>query len=204
MKPPRSRTKQIKYRRVLIGALCLFVLSVVYLPVSIYAYGRQCVNAPAEAAIVLGAAAWGKQPSPVFRERINHAIDLYRAGKVRKLLFTGGYGKGSDFAESEAAKRYAIQHGIPSSDIYIETSSHTTVENLFYARQVARQHQLNSFLIVSDPLHMKRAMAMAQDMGLQANPSPTPTTRYRTGRSQWNMLLNETYFYVGYRLQHPL
>lgn len=204
MKIPRSRSSRLRISRVLIAALGIFVLCLVYFPISIYAYGRRSVNAPAQAAIVLGAAAWGKQPSPVFRERINHAIDLYHAGRVGKLLFTGGYGKGSDFAESEAAKRYAIRQGIPEADILIETSSRTTFENLRNAKQVARQHQLQSFLIVSDPLHMKRAMAMAEDMGLQVNPSPTPTTRYRTVRSQWNMLLNETYFYVGYRLQHPL
>ncbi|WP_342345438.1 hypothetical protein [Snodgrassella alvi] len=45
----------------------------------------QQVPTEADAAIVLGAAAWDKRPSPVFRERINHAINLYRAGIVKKF-----------------------------------------------------------------------------------------------------------------------
>lgn len=47
-------------------------------------------SAKADAAVVLGAAAWGNKPSPVFRERIAHGIDLYRNGTVGKLIFTGG------------------------------------------------------------------------------------------------------------------
>lgn len=204
MKTRRSKLRRIRVRRLLLAFLSLLALGMGYCAISIYVYGKRREQSPAQAAIVLGAAAWGKRPSPVFRERINHAIDLYHAGRVRKLLFTGGYGKGSDFAESEAARRYALRQGVPASDILIETASRTTLENLHYAQQVARQHQLHSFLLVSDPLHMKRAMAMAQDIGLEAKPSPTPTSRFRTMRSQWGMLMHETYFYVGYRLRHPL
>ena len=47
-------------------------------------------DAHADAAVVLGAAAWDKRPSPVFRERINHAITLYQSHRVGKIIFTGG------------------------------------------------------------------------------------------------------------------
>lgn len=43
-----------------------------------YLYGSSTNNIKADAAIVLGAAVWGEEPSPVFRERINHAINLYK------------------------------------------------------------------------------------------------------------------------------
>jgi uncharacterized SAM-binding protein YcdF (DUF218 family) len=204
MKTPRSKKRRIRFSRILMSIVSLIVLCIGYFVVTTYTYGLRTAHSPAQAAIVLGAAAWGEKPSPVFRERINHAIALYRSGKVKKLLFTGGFGKGSKVAESEVARRYAIRQGVPDADILTENRSRTTLENLRYAQQVARRHQLHSFLIVSDPLHMKRAMAMANDIGLQAKPSPTPTTRYRTLRSQWGMLMHETYFYVGYRLQHPL
>jgi uncharacterized SAM-binding protein YcdF (DUF218 family) len=58
-------------------------------------------------------------------------------------------------------------------------------------------------LIVSDPLHMKRAVSMARDVGLKAEPSPTPSTRYRGLRSQAGQLAYETYYYVGYLLSRP-
>jgi uncharacterized SAM-binding protein YcdF (DUF218 family) len=82
----------------------------------------------------------------------------------------------------------------------IESKSHTTYENLLYAKRVADSHNLRRVLVVSDPLHMRRAMSMAADLGLDARPSPTRTTRYRTASAQLGQLLRETYYYAGYLL----
>jgi vancomycin permeability regulator SanA len=43
-------------------------------------------DAPADAAVVMGATVFRDRPSPVFRERINHAIDLYQEGMVEYAL----------------------------------------------------------------------------------------------------------------------
>ncbi|MFB2979269.1 YdcF family protein [Microseira sp. BLCC-F43] len=80
----------------------------------------------------------------------------------------------------------------------IETSSRTTHQNLKNAKIVASDRQLTKFLIVSDPLHMKRSVLMARDLGLNAYPSPTPTTRYRSLNGQLGFLARETYFYFVY------
>jgi uncharacterized SAM-binding protein YcdF (DUF218 family) len=204
VKVAQLKQRYVPIRKALFGIACGIVLGIGWVAASIYIYGSQSARSPAQAAIVLGAAVWGQEPSPVLRERLNHAIVLYHAGQVQKLLFTGGLGKGSQIAESEAARRYALHQGVPSADILTESRSHTTWENLYYAQQVARPHRLHRFLIVSDPLHMKRAMAMAADLGLSALPSPTPTTRYKTFRSQWGFLVHETYFYIDYKLRRAL
>ncbi len=169
----------------------------------IYSFGNSSSNDRADAAVVLGAAVWTTNVSPVFRERINHAINLYRRGQVRKLIFTGGQGNPGEPTESAAARDYALQSGIPASDILIEEKSHTTYENIMYAKQLADTHGIKNVLIVSDPLHMKRAMAMATDAGLVASPSPTPSTRYRGLKSQVGLLAHETYYYIGYLLRRP-
>jgi uncharacterized SAM-binding protein YcdF (DUF218 family) len=174
------------------------LLLVVLVAVRIYTYGNNVVDVKADAAIVLGAAVWGNEVSPVFRERINHAIDLYRSGKVRKIIFTGGQGNRNELTEAAAARRYAIENGIPEEDILIEESSHTTYENVVNAKQLAGANGLKKVLIVSDPMHMKRAVAMASDIGLEAYPSPTPTTRYQGWRTQMGSLAHETYYYLGY------
>ena len=153
--------------------------------------------------MVLGAAVWTAEVSPVFRERINHAINLYRTGQVRKVIFTGGQGNPGEPTESSAARDYALQSGLPASDILIEEKSHNTYENILYAKQLADKNGIKKVLIVSDPLHMKRAMAMATDMGLAASPSPTPSTRYRGLSSQIGLLAHETYYYIGYLLRRP-
>lgn len=169
----------------------------------IYAFGNTSSNAQADAAVVLGAAVWTTNVSPVFRERINHALSLYKKGQVRKLIFTGGQGNPGEPTESSAARYYALQSGVPASDILIEEKSHNTYENIVYAKQLADTHGIKTVLIVSDPLHMKRAMAMASDAGLAADPSPTPSTRYQGIKSQIGLLAHETYYYTGYLLRRP-
>lgn len=185
--------------------LLLIVLSLMLvagvLAYRIYSFGNTRSEAPADAAIVLGAAVWSSGVSPVFRERINHGIDLYQKGKVRKLIFTGGQGNPSEPTESFAARDYALQSGVPLQDILIEQKSHTTYENIQYAKQVADANGIKRVLIVSDPLHMKRAVLMAQDVGLIAEPSPTPSTRYQGLKSQLGLLAHETYYYIGYLIR---
>lgn len=189
------KKRAAKVSIIIVASLILFVG---FVALRIYIYRNTVADVHADAAIVLGAAMWGEEPSPVFRERINHALDLYRNGKVRKIIFTGGRGNDNEPTESSAARRYAIKRGIPEEGILVEESSHTTYENLFYAKQVADAQHLMTVLIVSDPLHMKRAVVMARDIGLEAYPSPTPTTRYQSAGSQLSLLAYETYYYIGY------
>jgi vancomycin permeability regulator SanA len=81
----------------------------------IVSYGNLPAGDDADAAIVLGAAAWGNKPSPVYRERINEAIALYKAGRVRYLVFTGGTPAPGYPAEGEVGRKFAIEHGVPAA-----------------------------------------------------------------------------------------
>lgn len=184
--------------KVLLTVLIVTVLLMLYTAVTIYKFGNRSSEVNADAAVVLGAAVWGNQVSPVFRERINHAINLYHQGRIRKLIFTGGQGNRNEPTEAVAARNYALQNGIPLNDVLIEQQSHTTYENMVYAKQLADQHGLKTMLIVSDPLHMKRAITMAHDVGLEAYPSPTPTTKYQSMKKQISELSRETLYYLGY------
>ena len=127
----------------------------------------------ADAAVVLGAAAWGNKPSPVFRERISHGIDLYRRGLVGKLIFTGGTRKAGYPTEAEVGRRYALARGVPENDIITENLSANTYENLHNTRTLMYRHQLRGVILVSDPYHMARAAAIAAD------PTSTPLIRPR-------------------------
>ena len=192
-----------KIAKAVLVTLSVVILASGVLASRIYSYRNATSDAPADAAVVLGAAVWTSQVSPVFRERINHGIDLYQKRQVQKLIFTGGQGNPGEPTESSAARQYALLRGVPAADILIEEKSHTTYENILYAKQLADAHGIKKVLIVSDPLHMKRAVAMASDMGLAAEPSPTPSTRYQGLRSQLGLLAHETYYYIGYLLRRP-
>ena len=164
----------------------------------IVTYANESNVVISDAAIILGAGIIYDKPSPVFRERIKYGITLYKTGKVKKLLFTGGLGKGKIHTESEVAKIYAINHGVHPSDILIEEKSTITYENISESQKVMNKNSLNSVLIVSDPLHMKRAMTMALDLGINANTAPTPTSMYKTWSTKLDFLVREIYFYIGY------
>ena len=151
---------------------------------------------PADAIIVLGAAAYDARPSPVFEERIRHGLALYQRGLAPRLIFTGGFGgSGARFAESEVARRYALRHAIPDEAIQIETHSRSTRQNLLYARELMRANGINKVILVSDPLHMARALRISRDLGIEAVASATPSTRFRSLRSSWRFLAQEIYFF---------
>ena len=192
-----------KLAKITVVAVSILALAFGLVAFRVYSFSNATSDAKADAAIVLGAAVWTSSVSPVFRERINHGIDLYQTGRVRKLIFTGGQGNPGEPTESSAARQYALQRGVPMADILIEEKSHTTYENIVYAKQLADTHGIKNVLIVSDPLHMKRAVVMANDVGLAAEPSPTPSTRYQGLRSQVTLLAHETYYYIGYLLRRP-
>ena len=166
----------------------------------IVSYGKQTELRKADAAIVLGAGVVGEAPSPVFRERIRHGIWLYENGYVDYLIMTGGFGDGAVCSEARAAKEYAIAQGVPGEDIFIEEKSRITQENLYYAGQVMEEHGLQDALVVSDPLHMKRAMLMASDYGIRAYSCPTPTSRFVSLRTRLPFLAREVFFYTGYQV----
>ena len=132
----------------------------------VYRTGNQTLPAAAtaDAAVVLGAAAWNKQPSPVFLERINHAIALYQSHRVGKIVFTGGTPKKGYMTEAEVGRRYALKQGIPAKNILFENTSRNTYENLRNIKPILRANSVDSIIIVSDPYHLARAQAIARDL----------------------------------------
>lgn len=152
--------------------------------------------APADAIIVLGAAAYDAKPSPVFEERIRHGLELYRQGYAPKLIFTGGFGgTGARFSESQVARRYALKQGIPARDILIESRSRTTRQNLVEAKWLMEARGMRRAILVSDPLHMARALRLSDELGIDALASSTPSTRFRSFHTSWRFLAQEIYFF---------
>ena len=181
----------MKLRRIIIPLLCGWLGAIA---VWIHDAPDAGPDATADAAIVLGAAVEGDAPSPVFRERIAHAIDLFEGGRVQHIVFTGGQGEGDTLAESEAGRAMALAAGVPEESILVETESGTTMYNLVEAQLLMRDAGLQTALVVSDPLHLRRAMEMADDLGLDARASGTPTTRYRTWGTKLPFIAREVYF----------
>ncbi len=181
----------------IILAIILCAGFVIWAGIDIYTYAQRTETRSADAAIVLGAAVFGDQPSPVLRERINHAILLYEQGYVDIIIFTGGLGNG-DLTEGDVSARYAAAQGVPPEAILIENKSTNTLENLMNAQKLAGEHGLQTFLIVSTPFHMKRAMSIADDLGMTAFTSPTRTIQWISWVTKSRAFVQEVISYAVY------
>lgn len=183
---------------ILLLVFFLIMLTVIITAVRIVQYGKVDGKRHCDAAIVLGAATTDGAVSPVYRERIHHGIWLFENGYVDYLIMTGGVGEGNEISDAFAAKQYAMEKGVPEQAILIEEGSTITEENLEHAKAIMDEHSMDTAIIVSDPLHMKRAMLMANDYGITAYASPTPTTMYQSAKTQIPFLAREVFFYIGY------
>ena len=121
-------------------------------------------------------------------------LDAQR-GLAKQLIFTGGFGNGARYSESQVARSYALKRGVPPQAILIETESRTTRQNLQQAAALMKAHKFKRALIVSDPLHMARALRLARGMGIDALGSSTPTSRFRSFETRKRFLLQEVYFF---------
>ena len=150
----------------------------------------------ADAILVLGAAQYNGRPSPVFRARIDHGLDLYRRGLARRVIFTGGVGKGDTLSEAEVARRYALAQGVPDSVVLVERRGETSAQSVVAAASLMHAHQLASALIVSDSYHMLRLELLARRAGIYTRRAPTPGAPIdQDRRLRWKYLLSESIYF---------
>ena len=151
------------------------------------------------AALVLGAAQWNGDPSPVLRARLDHALELYRRGQVRQIILTGGVGSGDTTSEAAAGKQYLIDRGMTADALLLEEQGTTTWESLRNAVPLARANRIGAVLLVSDPFHMLRSIKMARDLGLIAYGSPTRSSPISAGSAEeTRYILREAWAYMVY------
>lgn len=192
----------MKHIRWIVIALFLFcAVPLIWMAWDIYCYSQTLEVVSADVAVVLGAGTFGDQPSPVLRERVHHAIWLYEQGYVDTIIFTGGKGETAVNSEAFIASQYAQAQGIPPESILLEEESTDTQENLYFAKMLMQQYELETALIISTPFHMKRAMSITHDLGLEAYSSPTQTIQWINGFTKSRAFVQEVGSYLLYLLE---
>src|SRR5215203_3153258 len=145
------------------------VVAGLVLVISIYRQARTDQARPAEAIVVLGTAQYNGWPGPVFRARLDRAIELWRAGYAPMLVVTGGKMPGDGYTEAEA--------------IVTENAASDTWESMQGIAALLQPHGIDEVILVSDGFHLFRSRMMARDVGLQAWGSPAEMSPIRTGGS---------------------
>lgn len=103
-------------------------------------------------------------------DRIVQAVQLYKLGKVKKILFSGGAGNltGKKIPEAVMVQKYFLQIGIPNEDMIFEQKSRNTYENAIFTKQIMADSQWISkkCLLITSSLHMPRSMAIFKKQGI--------------------------------------
>lgn len=137
------------------------------------------------AAVVFGAGLWGDgSPTPVLRDRVSTAAQLYFAGKVQKLLMSGGQPSGR-YNEPEAMRAYALSLGVPDEAIILDYAGDRTYDTCFRARHI---FGLKQAVLVTQQFHLPRALYLCTALGIQADGVAADLRQYRRGALfYWNL-----------------
>lgn len=115
--------------------------------------------------IVLGCGVdFNGRPSWMLADRLKRGIDLYKQGVAPKILMSGDHGR-TYYDEVNTMKQFAINDGVPSSDIFMDHAGFSTYESMYRAKEI---FEADSVIIVSQEYHLYRAIYIAERIGIKA------------------------------------
>ena len=188
-----------KIIRRLIAAVLLIVIAV-----PLYALGVtwQAANNPltrkGDVIVVLGAAQLNGRPGEVLEARLQEAKRIYELGLAPKIITVGAGAPGDRTTEAASGKYWLSKNGVKSRYVTsLEVGRDTWVSTENYVKFM-KVKDWNDVIIVTDPFHCRRAMTMANDLGVVATCSPVKTGPNSLEKSGKRYLVRETGAYLAY------
>jgi len=118
-----------------------------------------------QVALILGARVYSSGfLSPILRDRVDTAIELYQAGKIERFLVSGDNGQ-ENYDEVNAVKDYLLSLAIPAEDIFLDHAGFDTYDSMVRAKEI---FEVESAYIVTQEFHLPRAVFLAQAQGISA------------------------------------
>jgi SanA protein len=139
-----------------------------------YIYSNINLLPEAQVALILGASVTSKgELSDILNDRAQAAIELYKMGKVKKILVSGDYSS-EYYNEVGSVKKYLAGKNIPDDDIYLDPSGFDTYDSVYRAKEV---FEAKSVIVVSQDYHLPRAVYIGRSLGLPTYGYPTQSGR---------------------------
>ena len=114
--------------------------------------------------IVLGAGVWGENPSPMLEDRLLEGLKLYENNVAPKIIMTGDHGR-EEYDEVNVMKKFAMDKGVPSGDVFMDHAGFSTYESLYRAKEI---FEADKVVIVTQEYHLYRALHIANELGIEA------------------------------------
>jgi vancomycin permeability regulator SanA len=168
-----KRTRRRLYLRLTALATVFFIGYLGITFVQVWWTSRHDGARKADAAVVLGAAQYDGRPSPVLKDRLDHALDLYERDLVKVIVVTGGKQEGDRFTEAFTGYTYLREKGVPESALLTEVQGHNSWESIAATARILRDRGLTDAVMVTDGYHALRVDAIADELGLDASVSPS-------------------------------
>lgn len=141
----------------------------------IFSEGENIKFDNADCIIVLGCRVWNDgTPSDMLKDRLRGGIELYNSGAAPKLLMSGDHGR-REYNEVGIMKQYAVDHGVPDSDVFMDHAGFSTYETMYRAKEVFGAEKV---IIVTQEYHLYRAVYIARKLGLEAYGVPSDYHNY--------------------------
>ena len=161
-------------RRWIVGiAVLVPVAYVLFTFTEVWWASRADFTGRSDAVVVLGAAQYDGEPSPVLEARLDHAFEMWDGGRAPHIVLTGAKREGDRFTEAYAGFRYLRAKGVPEEDLTIVADGTSTWESLAASRRVLDRLGVEQVVLVSDRYHSARLTGIANEVGLDAEVSPT-------------------------------
>ncbi|MFC1655572.1 vancomycin high temperature exclusion protein [Patescibacteria group bacterium] len=103
-------------------------------------------------------------PSDVLAYRIISAVNLYQAGKVKKIIMSGD-NRTSHYNEPEVMMKYAVRHGVPEEDIVMDFAGRRTYDTCYRAKNI---FQIDEAFLVTQRYHLYRALYTCNALGVNS------------------------------------
>jgi len=165
-------------------------------------FGNTDYRRPADAVVVFGARAYKDgRLSDALEDRVRTACELYRSGLARRLVMSGGPGDGA-IHETEAMRRYAIEHGVRPEDIFLDEQGLNTEATVRNTVPLFRQWDAGRVLAVSHFYHLPRIKLSYQRAGFEVCTVPA-RQKYFLSQMPYNMAREVAAFWTYYVKQKP-
>jgi len=113
-------------------------------------------------ALVLGASVHSGKPSPILQDRLDVVKDLYKAGKVKKIIVSGD-NRSVDYNEPTAMKNELVDQGIKDEDIITDFAGRRTYDSCYRLKEIFGQ---TSATVVTQAFHLPRALYLCRSFGI--------------------------------------